>query len=181
MFFSITKTKPSLRTQVWIFRLLLIAIAILVVSVLVSKNLTNLTGNSKPKQSSNVADMPQVLTKSAVEHLVEQAAKQRYIQDVFDANPKLPLAKKPIPLQPNSPNSMGEATVDTPTQPSTTPGDKHMSDAAKTQRCNYNNQLYVVGDIVKSPQGWVRCTPTLTFSSGSVDPHWDRPAWISVQ
>jgi hypothetical protein len=184
MFFSITNIKHSLHAQTWLFRLLLVAIGILVVCVLVSKNLyktdTSLvqSDHKRSKQVSDAADMPQVLTESAVEHLVEQAAKQKYIQDVFNANPKLPLPKKPIPLQPNIIN---ETSVETSAQPSITATNKHISEASNTQRCNYNNQLYVVGDIVKSPQGWVRCTPTLVFPSDNTDKHFGNPSWISIQ
>lgn len=36
-----------------------------------------------------------------------------------------------------------------------------------SERCIYNNQPYVTGDIVKTDQGWIRCTSTIYFSEDS--------------
>lgn len=48
-------------------------------------------------------------------------------------------------------------------------------------RCNYNGQDYLPGDIVKTDQGWVRCTPTLIFNSERAENRPGSPAWIAVQ
>ena len=48
-------------------------------------------------------------------------------------------------------------------------------------RCNYNHQDYLPGDIVKTDQGWVRCTPTLIFNPEPAENKLGSPAWIAVQ
>ncbi len=49
-------------------------------------------------------------------------------------------------------------------------------------RCMYNNHTYALGDIVKTEQGWLRCTSTLSFNPDtSTLPQPDRPAWTRVQ
>ena len=111
-----------------------------------------------------------IISEKTVDDLVDKAAKQKYIQDVFDSNQKLPLSNESVPLQP----------VDTVDQ-------KQFSQKSNTnnivsQRCYYNGQSYVAGDIVKTDQGWIRCTPTLVFSAEKPTVReYGSPAWTAVQ
>lgn len=50
------------------------------------------------------------------------------------------------------------------------------------QRCTYNNQSYVAGDIVKVDQDWMRCTPTILFTPDDPGkPQIGNPTWTKVQ
>lgn len=50
------------------------------------------------------------------------------------------------------------------------------------QRCIYNNQNYVPGDIVKVDQGWMRCTPTILFTpENPTKQQTGNPTWTKVQ
>ena len=53
---------------------------------------------------------------------------------------------------------------------------------SSSQRCLYNNQEYVLGDMVKSDAGWIRCTSSIFFTSDN--PTTSQPGqsiWIKVQ
>ncbi len=51
-----------------------------------------------------------------------------------------------------------------------------------TDRCFYKNQTYTPGDILKTEQGWIRCTPTIVFSSEKPELRTQgAPAWTVVQ
>jgi hypothetical protein len=56
------------------------------------------------------------------------------------------------------------------------------SDSHSAERCLYNNQNYVLGDMINTAQGWLRCTPTVTFSSDQPITYQQGPsAWMKVQ
>jgi|SRR6185312_12638995 len=56
------------------------------------------------------------------------------------------------------------------------------SAAPPAQRCTYSGQSYLPGDIVKTDQGWLRCTPTLLFLPENPRlPQSGSPAWTTVQ
>ena len=82
------------------------------------------------------------------------------------------------------------STENTPIEKSTAPITnevvKEMNVAAiqnpAMQRCLYNGQSYIPGDILKTEQGWIRCTPTIIFSSDNTGVRQaGSPAWVSVQ
>jgi hypothetical protein len=90
-----------------------------------------------------------VLSDKTVNDLVDKAANQKYLQKVFDAPEsfkKLPMPKATTEFQP-LPEGMGDKS----------------SKGAVAQRCTYKGQSYVVGDIVKTDQEWVKCTPSIVF------------------
>ena len=114
----------------------------------------------------------QVMSKEAVEALVKSAADKKYIEDVLNgATNTLPKSSHPVPLQPLLANGRS-TTIAVDTNPAVQP----------VQRCSYSGQLYVTGDMVKTQQGWVRCMPTLVFSSEKNErQEYGMAAWIKVQ
>jgi hypothetical protein len=114
-----------------------------------------------------------VLSKNTIDDLVDKAANQKYLQKVFNAPDglkKLPMPKgakfQPVPEEMRSITSDDKAGV--------------------AQRCIYKAQSYVVGDIVKTDEGWVRCTPTIVFVESEekgkgVIRQAGSPAWTVVQ
>lgn len=55
-------------------------------------------------------------------------------------------------------------------------------DFHSAQSCFYNGQSYLPGDIVKTDNGWIRCSPTFSFSQK--DPTKSQsanPTWTTVQ
>jgi len=48
-------------------------------------------------------------------------------------------------------------------------------------RCNYNGQDYLAGDIVKTSQGWIRCTPIIIFNTERSENMPGSSAWTAVQ
>ncbi len=50
-----------------------------------------------------------------------------------------------------------------------------------SQGCTYNHQIYLPGDILKTEQGWIRCTPTLFFMPDSLTRQTGNPTWTAVQ
>jgi hypothetical protein len=50
------------------------------------------------------------------------------------------------------------------------------------QSCFYKGEMYLPGDIVKTNEGWIRCTPVLSFlqndpekqKSGNLNPVWTK-------
>lgn len=112
-----------------------------------------------------------VMSKAAVDDLVKKAANQKYLQDVFSNDTKLPVPKHPIPLQPLTTKAPVVAPVSTGT-----------ANGLNAQRCSYNGQMYVLGDIVKTDKGWIRCTPTFIFSPDNpTSQQYGNPAWTAVQ
>lgn len=113
-----------------------------------------------------------VISREAMDDLVTKAAEQKYLHDVLTKDVKpLPTPKSILSLMPahSEPEvKNAEITVAVPN--------------IKEQRCVYNSQSYVVGDIVKTEQGWVRCTPTLIFASDKPNiPQYGSAAWTAVQ
>lgn len=48
-------------------------------------------------------------------------------------------------------------------------------------RCSYNGQSYVAGDIINTPQGWLRCSLTYVFLPPNTNlPQISVLAWIQV-
>lgn len=121
--------------------------------------------NSKNSQS-NSGQM--VISKQAIDDLVNKAAQQKYLQDVLGGEEKLPVPKStavPVPLQALNTHeiSKGQNTI-------------------QSQRCFYNGQSFVAGDIVKTDQGWIRCAPTFIFSEDKPTvSNRGVPAWTAVQ
>jgi hypothetical protein len=53
--------------------------------------------------------------------------------------------------------------------------------SSPAQSCIYNAQPYLPGDIVKTDQGWLRCTPTLFFSADNGNKlQTGNPEWTKV-
>ena len=127
----------------------------------------------KHRISTEDSKSTQVLSKEAVDELVKNAADKKYLQDVLSATSNLPRPKHPVPLKP----------ADTATSlPLLGNGNQPMEiEDVTLQRCSYKGQTYVVGDIVKTTQGWVRCMPTFIFSSEKTERQFGSPAWIEVQ
>lgn len=66
--------------------------------------------------------------------------------------------------------------------PTEIPPPSETPSANNSGRCIYNKQTYALGDIVKTDKGWIRCTPTLSFSPDKPTlPQSDRPAWTTIQ
>jgi hypothetical protein len=56
------------------------------------------------------------------------------------------------------------------------------SDVESPQRCMYNNQPYVLGDMVNTEQCWIRCTSTLYFAADQpTSAQQGQSVWIKVQ
>jgi hypothetical protein len=50
------------------------------------------------------------------------------------------------------------------------------------QSCFYKDEMYLPGDIVKTKDGWIRCTPTLSFSLNvPTKQQSGNPTWTRVQ
>jgi hypothetical protein len=91
-----------------------------------------------------------MVSKQEIDDLVKKAAQQKYLQDVFNDDKTLPLTKSyTISLQPY------QSKIDTKVQP--------VTQSPSLMRCSYNGQMYVAGDMVKTDQVWLRCTPTFYF------------------
>lgn len=114
-----------------------------------------------------------VISKQAVDDLVKKAAQQKYIQDVFNDGKNLPMPKSQnITLQPYQSNTDLKSVSNIQTVP---------QNSALT-RCSYNGQSYGAGDIVKTDQVWMRCTPTYYFSPDKPTLKQNgQPAWTAVQ
>lgn len=79
-------------------------------------------------------------------------------------------------------NSDTSTVVDVSTTKATSNSAILSTDNFKTQRCAYNGQNYAPGDIVKTGQNWVRCTPTITFTQDKPTvPAYSAPEWVLVQ
>jgi hypothetical protein len=87
------------------------------------------------------------------------------------------LSKSPSPTSPTPPKINDH---DIYLDPSLTPIEH--SNVVLPQRCMYNNQPYVVGDMVNSEQGWIHCTPTLYFTADQPTfAQQGQSVWIKVQ
>ena len=91
-----------------------------------------------------------VMSKKTVDDLVEKAANQKYIQKVFNAPDGI--KKLPIPKVSETFKLVPDSMRD------------NNSKEVVAQRCAYKGQTYVVGDIMKTDGGWIRCTPTIVFT-----------------
>ena len=49
---------------------------------------------------------------------------------------------------------------------------------AKIQECNYQGQMYLPGDIVKTNQGWIRCSSEVSFGKSQQKGELD---WVANQ
>lgn len=147
--------------------LLVAVIIFLFVGVIIGSYYYNTRGT--PAKVGPQSSDTQVMSKEAVESLVKSAAEKKYIEDVLNATTNLPVPKHPVPLQP-APQSVQPAVTSTSNK------------APLAQRCSYAGQLYVAGDMVKTPQTWIRCMPTLIFSGDKSDvQEYGSPAWVVVQ
>lgn len=107
-----------------------------------------------------------LLKKSGQKADVQLAAADRPIQNaVSEPNPS------PTPaIAPN-----GDSTVSLTTQ-------SPASNADNPERCSYNGQNYSAGDIVKTEEGWIRCTPSIIFSAANpLEAQASNPVWTKVQ
>lgn len=162
-----------------------ISIVILVLGIIVFNHFKNEQKNTliqnktyttlHSDSSSNITDSSSadnntaVLSKQAVNELIKRAADQKYLQDVFNGNSKLPITKQDVPLKPLNAGSTLQANS---AEESNISG----------QRCVYNSQLYIPGDIVKTNIGWIRCTPTILLSGDKQQSiQYGSPAWTAVQ
>jgi hypothetical protein len=123
---------------------------------------------AKSKSSQPLALAAPAITPAALDKLIQQAADAKYLRDVLgDKNsPHLPLPHHAMPLQ--TADSLLRATV---VAPANVPAVATKSQAA-LQRCTYQQQTYVPGDIVKTPQGWLRCTPVIVPAGSAAAPVW---------
>jgi hypothetical protein len=111
------------------------------------------------------------LTKAAVEELIARASDDKYLHDVLgdkSASKLLPLPTHHITLQPAQQVMALSAKLDN-SLPSVAKSNPLAADraAVTVQRCTYQQQSYVIGDIVKTPQGWVRCTPVVAVAGSA--------------
>lgn len=99
------------------------------------------------------------------------------------AAPQIAANKSKYALPPLTPAQVKKLNALT-TQPETAAPKPELAPPAPSNagRCVYNNQTYALGDIVRTEQGWLRCTPTLSFNPDKPTlPQPDRPAWTRVQ
>ena len=115
-----------------------------------------------------------VLTQAALAMLIKKAADQQYLQDVFTRGPSLPL---PLPkqrsvrlLHQTRPSRLKSAI-----QPPM-PASVHPATILDPQQCNWDGQRYSIGEIVRSDQGWVRCTPSVVSPSEGRS-HYGNAVW----
>lgn len=139
--------------------------------------------NTAPQKRSQLSSIPQskvihtkILSKAAVDDLINRAANAKYIEDVLNTQPTLPLSSPPR-LKPYKKMSY---SAEPPVMPQITT--KKENAIINAQRCTYNGQSYVPGDIVKTDQGWLRCSSTVIFSSSrTTTSESGKPAWTAVQ
>lgn len=112
-----------------------------------------------------------VLTPAALDKLIQQAADAKYLRDVLGDkhSPHLPLPHHAVPLQPA--DQLLRASTVAPV------GAANTKSSTALQRCAYQQQTYVPGDIVKTPQGWLRCTPVIVPPGSATA----APVWTAVK
>lgn len=126
-------------------------------------------GRLKSTTSEPLALAAPVLTPAALDKLIQQAADAKYLRDVLGDkhSPHLPLPQHAMPLQ--TANSLLRASA---VVPANVPGTTNTKSSPALQRCTYQQQTYVPGDIVKTPQGWLRCTPVVALNGNAPAPVW---------
>ncbi len=78
-------------------------------------------------------------------------------------------------ITPQSSNELATSSLHVATQSAQT-------NDTTSQRCMYNSQPYVLGDMVKTDSGWIRCTSTVFFADNN--PTTAQPGeavWTKVQ
>lgn len=110
-----------------------------------------------------------LITKTALEDLINRAANQKYLQDVLESGQKLPLPKQ-----------NGYSLPKHPVRKTAIKSANYFDFASK--RCSYQGQSYVAGDIVKIPQGWIKCSPIYLFNprENKLEENKDL-AWVVIQ